>query len=95
MDTRVEARKPLTTQPSLTLAQVLQMYGEENACKALLRDQRWPDGVRCPRCDNKNVYTLRTRPFHWVCKICGGRNGYRFSVITKTIFENTNYPLAT
>ncbi len=95
MDTRVEAGKPLTTQPSLTLAQVLQMYGEENACKALLRDQRWPDGVRCPRCDNKNVYTLRTRPFHWVCKICGGRNGYRFSVITKTIFENTNYPLAT
>ena len=26
---------------------------------------------------------------------CGGRNGYRFSVITKTIFENTNYPLKT
>ena len=24
---------------------------------------------------------------------CGRRNGYRFSVITKTIFENTNYPL--
>jgi len=23
------------------------------------------------------------------------RNGYRFSVITKTIFENTNYPLRT
>jgi transposase-like protein len=32
-----------------------------------------------------------------VCKQteCGGRNGYRFSVITKTIFENTNYPLQT
>jgi len=32
-----------------------------------------------------------------VCKQpnCGGRNGYRFSVITKTVFENTNYPLRT
>jgi transposase-like protein len=43
------------------------------------------------------VYALKARPFHWICKAknCGGRNGYRFSVITKTIFENTNYPLKT
>jgi len=97
MDTTVEAGKPLTTQPSITLAQVLNMYGEENACKGLLRDQRWPNGVECPRCHSKVVYLLRSKPFHWVCKNkdCGGRNGYRFSVITKTIFENTNYPLAT
>src|SRR4029077_8570052 len=27
MDTRVESGKPLTTQPSLTLAEVLQIYG--------------------------------------------------------------------
>ena len=40
---------------------------------------------------------LKARPFHWACKNkgCGGRNGYRFSVITKTVFENTNYPLRT
>jgi len=38
---------------------------------------------------------LKTRPFHWACKHadCGGRNGYRFSVISKAIFENTNYSL--
>ena len=28
-------------------------------------------------------------------RTAAGRNGYRFSVITKTIFENTNYPLST
>src|SRR5207247_2647190 len=35
------------------------------------------------------------RPFHWLCKNtdCGGRNGYRFSVITRTIFEDTKVPL--
>jgi hypothetical protein len=56
---------------------------------------RWSDGVRCPRCQIAKVYLLKSKPFHWVCKNkdCGGRNGYRFSIITKTIFENTNYPL--
>jgi hypothetical protein len=58
---------------------------------------RWPEGVHRPRCNNAKVYELKKRPFHWVCKAkeCGGRNGYRFSVITKTVFENTNYPLRT
>jgi transposase-like protein len=57
---------------------------------------RWPDGVRCPRCQSaERIYALKARPFHWVCcnKGCGERRGYRFSVITKTIFENTKIPL--
>ncbi len=53
--------------------------------------------MKCPRCQSLKVYALKSKAFHWVCKNkdCGGRNGYRFSVITKTVFENTNYPLAT
>jgi hypothetical protein len=95
MDERVEAGKPLTTQPNITLAQLKRDYATEDACKTLLRDMRWPDGVKCPRCQSAKVYALKSKPFHWVCKNkgCGERNGYRFSVITKTIFENTNYPL--
>src|SRR2546426_10311906 len=60
---------------------------------------RWPDGkAACPRCgETKRVYALRTRLFHWVCKNpseqCPGV--YRFSVLTGTVFENTNVPLAT
>src|SRR5712692_3406639 len=98
MNTRVETGKPLTTQPSITLAQLKKQYGEEEACKELLRDMRWPNGVSCPRCGRKEkVYALKARPLHWVCKNndCGMRAGYRFSVITKSIFENTNYPLKT
>ena len=97
MDERVKAGKPLTTQPTMTLAQMMQECSSEEACKELLRDMRWPNGVQCPRCKSDKVYALKTRAFHWVCKNkdCGGRNGYRFSVITKTIFENTNYPLTT
>jgi transposase-like protein len=99
MDSTVEAGKPLTTQPSITLAELMKQFGNnEEACKTLLRDLRWPDGVKCPRCGRaERVYALKARPFHWACKNpdCGKRDGYRFSVITKTIFENTNYPLRT
>jgi transposase-like protein len=84
--------------PAQTLSQLMAKFKDEEACKAFLQQRRWPDGViRCPRCNNEKVFAVKSRPFHWVCKgkNCGKRNGYRFSVITRTIFENTNYPLKT
>jgi len=85
------------TKPTMTLTQLTTRFSTEDACKQFLTEKRWPHGVECPRCHNKKVYELKARKFHWVCKAkdCGGRNGYRFSVITKTVFENTNYPLRT
>jgi hypothetical protein len=83
--------------PTMTLTQLMDRFSTEEACKKYLKEMRWPEGVRCPRCNNEKVYELKARPYHWVCKAkdCGGRNGYRFSVISKTVFENTNYPLRT
>lgn len=80
-----------------TLTSIMNRFQDETACKTFLQERRWPNGVKCPRCANEKVFAVKSRPFHWVCKAkqCGGRNGYRFSVITKTIFENTNYPLRT
>lgn len=82
---------------SQTLTGIMTRFKDEDACKAFLQERRWPNGVTCPRCNNPKVFALKSRPFHWVCKgkTCGKRNGYRFSVISKTIFENTNYPLKT
>lgn len=71
-------------------------FPDETACKKFLVSMRWPDGVRCPRCKSKErIYALKARPFHWVCcnKGCGERRGYRFSVTTRTIFENTKISL--
>ncbi len=71
-------------------------FPDETACKNFLIAMRWPDGVRCPRCKNaRRIYALKARPFHWVCcnKGCGERRGYRFSVTTRTIFENTKISL--
>jgi transposase-like protein len=71
-------------------------FPDETACKNFLIAMRWPDGVRCPRCKRtERVYALKARPFHWTCcnPDCGGRKGYRFSVLTRTIFENTKISL--
>ena len=71
-------------------------FPDETACKNFLIAMRWPNGVRCPRCKRtEKVYALKTRPFHWTCcnPDCGGRKGYRFSVLTRTIFENTKISL--
>ena len=71
-------------------------FPDEQSCKQYLVDKRWPNGVQCPRCNRtEKIYALKHRPFHWICKNpdCGGRNGYRFSVLTHTIFQDTKIPL--
>jgi transposase-like protein len=78
----------------LKLRELEDLFPTEHACKAFLTAHRWPKGVACPRCGNTKVYTLKSRPFHWQCHDCA-KKGYRFSVITGTIFENTKYPLRT
>ena len=78
----------------LKLSQLQALFPTETACREFLTKHRWPTGVECPRCGNKKVYALRKRPFHWQCHGCG-KKGYRFSVITGTVFENTKYPLRT
>ena len=44
------------------------------------------------RCGNPAVYDLPSRKWHWQCEKCAP-DGYRFSHIAGTIFENTNKPL--
>ena len=66
--------------------------GDEDACKRYLKARRWPEGPVCPRCGNPAVYELKTRKWHWQCEQCAP-DGYRFSILVGTIFENTNKPL--
>jgi IS1 family transposase len=71
-------------------------FPTDEACKEYIVRKRWPDGVRCPRCNaQERVYALKSRPFHWTCcnPWCGGRKGYRFSVTTATIFQDTKISL--
>jgi transposase-like protein len=87
------ARVKAVTQ--LTVPQFEAMFPDDDACKVYLQARRWPDGVvKCPRCGNDKVYPAANRPFHWQCSKCSPTNtSYRFSILTGTIFENTNKPL--
>jgi len=87
-------RQPKPVQ-QLTSAQFDAMFpiGDDEACKAYLVARRWPEGVHCPRCGNADLYDASSyKSFHWQCRACAV-DGYRFSCIAGTIFENTNKPL--
>ncbi len=86
------ARRPKPV-PQMTAAQFERTFPDETACKAYLQARRWPQGVRCPRCWNDKVFPVKSMPFKWQCYKCAPNQGYRFSVIAGTIFENTNKPL--
>jgi transposase-like protein len=75
----------------MTVAQFEATFPDEDACRTYLVARRWPNGVHCPRCGNVKVYALASG-HHWQCEVCQV-NGYRFSHIAGTIFENTNKPL--
>jgi hypothetical protein len=78
-----------------TLALFEKQFPTDEACKEYIVAKRWPDGVRCPRCNrSEKVYKLK-KPFSWTCcnVDCGKRAGYRFSVTTATIFEDTKISL--
>jgi transposase-like protein len=76
----------------LTAAQFDALFQTEENCKAYLVARRWPEGVRCPRCESEKVYPVSTKAWHWQCYSCA-KESYRFSCLAGTIFENTNKPL--
>lgn len=79
----------------MTAEQFESLFPDEEACKAYLTARRWPEGVRCPRCDNPEIYDHSSyASYHWQCRQCDPQ-GYRFSVLVGTVFENTNKPLKT
>jgi IS1 family transposase len=81
--------------PQMTTAQFEARFpiGDDEACLRYLVARRWPNGVHCPRCGNADLYDASSyKPFHWQCRECD-KNGYRFSALVDTIFENTKKPL--
>jgi transposase-like protein len=77
----------------LTVTELTDRFHTEDSCRAYLVEMRWPNGVSCPRCGNEKVHRL-ARPWTWRCSKCA-TNGYNFTPLVGTIFENTNYPLRT
>jgi transposase-like protein len=62
-------------------------FATEQACRDYLFRLRWPDGFRCPRCDGRQYWPVRT-----VLLECG-KCGHQASVTAGTIFQDTRKPL--
>ncbi|MGO9602511.1 MAG: IS1595 family transposase [Candidatus Binataceae bacterium] len=80
----------------MTYEQFDRAFPTDETCKEYIVRKRWPKGVSCPRCGaTEKVYALKSKPFSWTCcnKDCGARAGYRFSVTTATIFQDTKVSL--
>ena len=61
----------------------------EDKCRTFLEQLRWPEGVRCPRCDaSEGISRIESRG-QFECSACG----YQFSVRVGTIFHASHLPL--
>ncbi len=72
----------------MNLVKLIERFRSEDACRAYLEELRWPDSVKCPRCDSDKV-SRRDKRSQLQCNSCD----YRFSVTAGTIFHDTHLPL--
>ena len=73
--------------PPLTVLEFNQRFQDEGACRAYLESIRWPDGPRCPRCAQGQVWAMKA-PFYR-CASCR----HDFTVTAGTLFADTHLPL--
>jgi transposase-like protein len=72
----------------INLVNLIERFGSEDRCHAYLEQLRWPDGVRCPRCDSDKISRIQKRR-QFDCDSCR----YQFSVRVNTIFHDSHLPL--
>src|SRR5882724_9463525 len=78
----------------MTIGQWEALFPTEDRCRIYLANNRWGKNVVCPRCGSPDPKPHTTMQHHWQCYSCAP-DGYRFSVLVGTVFENTNMPLRT
>ncbi len=73
---------------SMDMMQIMERFHKEEECRDAIAELRWPEGVRCPRCESERQ-AYDSERFVWDCYSCG----YQFSAMTGTIFHDTKLPL--
>jgi transposase-like protein len=73
----------------MTLNDVYRMFSSDDKCRELLKRLRWPEGPRCVRCGNTDVFKLATAKDLLYCRECR----YQFTVTSGTIFHDSHLPL--
>ncbi|MDA2915431.1 IS1595 family transposase [Nitrospinae bacterium AH_259_B05_G02_I21] len=75
--------------PEINLIELIEKYRDEDECRIFLEELRWPDGVKCPRCNHKSISRVKKRG-QFDCNSCR----YQFSVTAGTIFHDSHLPLS-
>jgi transposase-like protein len=70
------------------LPELIEQFGSEDKCHAYLEELRWPEGVKCPRCDSDKISRIAKRR-QFDCDACR----YQFSVRVGTLFHDSKLPL--
>lgn len=73
----------------MNLMRLMEDFDTEEECRAALAELRWPEGVRCPRCQSPKVSRIVARS-QFDCDSCR----YQFSVTSGSIFHDSHLPLA-
>ncbi len=68
---------------SLSVVEMMQQFGTENACHEALEELRWPEGVACLRCGSTAISRIKERR-QYDCDDCR----YQFSVRVGTVKSN-------
>src|SRR5256714_14617225 len=76
------------TKSDVDLVTLMERFSDEETCRAYLEHLRWPEGVKCLRCQSDKISRIQTRGL-FECDACG----YQGSVKVGTIFHGSHLPL--
>lgn len=84
----LKAPKRSRQKSDMDLMKLIAKFDTDEKCRITLEKLRWPDGVRCIRCDSEKISRNYKRN-QFECAPCG----YHFSVTAGTIFHDSHLPL--
>lgn len=80
--------RPINRARDMNLLELIERFDSDDKCRLTLEKLRWPNGVRCIRCDAEKIFRADKRR-QFECGACG----YHFSVTAGTIFHDSHLPL--
>ena len=72
----------------INLIELFERFGSDTRCREYLEALRFPNGVKCTRCQSDKISKIAKRN-QFMCDACK----YQFSALAGTIFHDTHLPL--
>ena len=74
----------------ISIVELFEMFPNDAAAERWFEQQRWPNGITCPRCDSRRYSVIASRkPMPYRCKDCRKHFSVRFG----TVMQDSNLGL--